>query len=730
MKATPSRATLRSANGPATADIQVQPRLDSLSTLFAPRAVAIVGASDTIGKIGGIPVDFHKRFGFQGPIYPVNPKHGRIQGLTAYPSLRAIGAPVDVAIFAIPANRVQPALEDAIAAGVHGIVLFTSGYAEVGDSGANAQRQLACIAQAAGVRLLGPNCLGFMNIRAGVYATFSPVPNAGLLRTGHIGLVSQSGAFGAYAYSLARERGIGFSQWITTGNEADVDLADCLEWLAHDPNTRVIMAYMEGCRDGFKLRRALAAAHAAGKPVVIVKVGRTPIGAQAAASHTAALAGDDAVYDAIFREYGVHRARDIAEFFGIAASASIATLPADRSIGLFTLSGGVGVLMADEAHDRGLDVRPMPQDAQATIRSWVPFAGPANPVDITGQVTNDLALIERTARLMLDVGHYGSWVAFLAAAGTSDAIWPVIEALVRNLRRDYPDRLLALSTLMSAGRRQIIEAMGCLVFAEPAEAMRTMAALAVFAESFARTDIAAPQPTQATTPLPAGAQSEPQALATLATAGIAVCDHQVVASGAQAAAVALRLAQPVVLKIVSRDILHKSDIGGVALGLPDGAAVHAAYDTMLASVQGQSPRSQIDGVLVAPMVSGGVECILGARRDPVFGAMVMFGLGGVFVELLGDVALHSAPVNRQQALTMIRSVKGYGLLDGARGRTPVDLDFLADNLVALSQLATAAGDTLDSIDINPFIALPQARGGGCAVDAVIIGRAPTPGASA
>lgn len=707
---------------------EAQQRVTDLNAVFAPRSVAIVGASDTVTKIGGIPVDYHKRLGFQGQIYPINPKASQIQGLPAYPNLQAIGRPIDVAIFALPSSLVPAALDDAIAAGVRGVVLFTSGYAEVGEDGLQAQQALAGKARAAGVRLLGPNCLGFMQIRSGVYATFSPALKAGLVRPGSIGLVSQSGAFGAYAYALAHARGIGLSQWITTGNEADLDFADCVEWMAHDPNTHVIMGYMEGCRDGFKLRRALAAAHAARKPVVMVKVGRTTIGAQAAASHTAALAGDDAVYDTVFREYGVHRARDVAEFFGIAASASIATLPPDRTIGLFTLSGGVGVLMADEAHDSGLEVRPMPQQAQDTIRGWVPFASPANPVDITGQVTNDLTLIERSARLMLEVGHYGSWIGFMAAAGASDAFWPVIESLVTNLRRDYPDKLLALSTLLTLERRHALEAMGCLVFSEPSEAVRTMGALAGYTEAFARTDIAPPQQVPATRPLPAGAQSEPQALATLAAAGISTCAHAVVASGPAAAAAAQRLGQKVVLKIVSPDILHKSDIGGVALGLRDAEAVQQAYDTMLAAIATHAPHARIDGVLVAPMIQGGVECILGARRDPVFGPMVMFGLGGVFVELLGDVALHSAPVTHAQATAMIRSVKGFGLLAGARGRTPVDLDHLASNLVALSQLAVDAGDTLDSIDINPFIALPQAQGGGSAADAVVVGRHPSAGA--
>ena len=707
---------------PTAQETATRLRLDTLSAIFAPGSVAVVGASDTVTKIGGVPVDFLRRLGYAGQIYPVNPKPGLVQGLKAYPCIAAIGAPVDLAIFAVPAKLVPAALDDAIASGVRGVVLFTSGFAETGAAGAQAQAQLRKKAQAAGVRLLGPNCLGFMNVRMAVYATFTPAPNVGLLPAGNIGIVSQSGAFGAYAYSLARARGLGMSHWITTGNESDIDFADCMEWMAHDPNTKVIMGYMEGCRDGLKLRRALAAAHTAKKPVVIVKVGRTAIGAQAAASHTAALAGNDAVYDTLFKEYGVYRARDIAEFFGVAAAASIAALPADRSLGIFTLSGGVGVLMADEAGDANLDLRPMPQDAQDTIRSWVPFAGPNNPVDITGQVTNDRTLMERTARLMLDKGQYATWLCFLAAGGASDTIWPVLEALVTGLRRDYPNTLLAISTLLTPARQRTIEAMGCLVFGDPSEAVRTIAALNSFAEAFARPVPALPEPGASAERLPAGTQTEPQGLATLAAAGVQIAPNQVVHSAQAAVDAAAAAGTAVVLKIVSPDISHKSDVGGVALGLSGADAVRKAYETMLTTVRTNAPQARLEGVLVAPMVLGGVECILGAQFDPVFGPMVLFGLGGVFVELLGDVALHTAPVSEPEALQMIRSTKGYGLLAGARGRPPVDVDCLARNLAALSRLAAAAGESLMSIDINPFIALPQDQGGGFAVDAVVVGR--------
>ncbi|WP_369632814.1 MULTISPECIES: acetate--CoA ligase family protein [unclassified Variovorax] len=695
---------------------------ESLSALFAPRAIAVVGASSNAQKIGGIPVDYQRRFGFEGALYPVNPNADRIQDLPAYPSLRAIGQPVDLAILAVPSALVDGALDDAIAAGVKGVVLFSSGFAEVGAEGAAAQARLGDKARAAGVRLVGPNCLGFMNIARHVYATFSPAPGVGRVMPGRIGLVSQSGAFGAYAYAMARARGVGLSLWATTGNEADVQVADCLAWLAQDPDTDVIMAYMEGCRDGPRLRAALALAQANGKPVVMVKVGRTALGAEAAASHTAALAGDDAVYDAVFRQYGVLRARNLTEFFDLAHSAAVAGRPRDRSIGLFTLSGGVGALMADEASAQGLDARPLSEAAQDTLRRWVPFAAPRNPVDITGQVTNDMTLIDRTARVMLDDQGFASWMGFLAAAGASDAFWPVLRSLVSSLREAYPDTLLAVSTLLTPQRRAELEAMRCLVFADPSDGIRTIAALAGLKPAAAAA--AAPASIQAPLTLAPGTLSEPDALALLADAGVPVVAHRVVRSADEAAAAAEALGEAVVVKIVSADIPHKSDVGGVALGLRGAAQARAAFERTRDLARTARPEARLDGALVARMLTGGVECIAGVHRDPVFGPVLMFGLGGIHVETLRDVSLRALPITRDDALAMVRELRAFAILNGARGRPPVDLDSIADALCALADFAQRAGDSLDSAEINPLIARPQAEGGCVAVDALVVGRAP------
>ena len=701
----------------------------SLDALFSPRSIAVVGASDARNRIGGVPIDLLKRMGWQGRILPINPKSGTVQGLPAFRSLRDVGEPIDLAVFAVPRPAIEQAIDDAAAAGVRAAVVFTAGFAEVGADGEAAQRRLSALARAAGIRVVGPNCLGVMNCRERMYATFSPAPGIGVARAGSIGLVSQSGAFGAYAYSLARDRGMGLSVWASTGNEADVQVADVIAWMARDPNTAVIMAYVEGVRDGDRMRRALADAHAARKPVVVVKVGRSALGAQAAASHTASLAGDDAVYDALFRQYGVYRARDIDEFFNVAHAAAVSGLPRNDRIALFTISGGVGAFMADEAADVGLDVAETAPAAQAEILSWVPFAAPRNPIDITGQVAQDPSLIERAARVALGAGDYGAWLGFMAAAGAGDALWPVFETLVTGLRRDHPDTLLALSTLLSPQRRERLAELGCLSFAEPADAVRTIGALVRIGEAFGRAVPAAP----GDLPPPGlrlepGTLDEPASLALLASRGVPTVAVRVARDADEAARIAA-CAPPGArwaVKVVSRDLPHKTDVGGVRLGVEPGEAA-AAFGEVTAAARAARPDARLGGALLAPMVTGGVECILGARIDPVFGPVVMFGLGGAFVEVLRDVSIRVAPISRDDALAMIREVRAFPLLDGARGRPRCDLDALADVLLALARFAMDARGTLASVDVNPFVAFPRGGGPGgasaLALDAVVIGRA-------
>lgn len=694
-----------------------------LASFFSPRAIAVVGASATAGKIGNMPLRYLIEQRYEGELYAVNPARREILGLPAYPSLQAVGRPVDLAIFAIPAAQVPAALEDAVAAGVKNIVVFSGGFAETGPQGNQAQQRFAKRARGAGIRVLGPNCLGFMNAGASVYATFSPVVSTGIARRGPVGIASQSGAFGAYAYGMARARDVGLSTWVTTGNESDIDVADCIAWMAQDPATRVIMAYMEGCQDGAKLKHALGLARAAGKPVVIVKVGRTGLGAAAAASHTAALAGDDAAFDALFRQYGAWRARTIDEFFDIAHCLAVCGLPANGKVGLLTVSGGVGVLMADEAADAGLHVAPLPQAAQDRILARVPFAATRNPVDVTGQVTSEPDLLALASDAMLGEGGYGSLLIFLAAAGLTPAMQDMQITLAHQLRKDYPGRLVLFSTLADPQQHKALEALGCMSFPDPSRAIRVLAAVNFLREQQGRAQ-AAPALAAPRINLRPGVHDEADSLELLRGHGVPVVALRRARSRSEAVACARELGFPVVMKVLSAQITHKSDAGGVVLGIADAEQAGAAYDRIQAAVGAALPGIAAGEVLLAPMVRGGVECILGAHRDPVLGPVVMLGSGGVNVELLRDAVFRIAPVDLAEARGMIGELKTAALLDGFRGAPKADAEALAQAVVQLSQLAMAAGDSLESIDVNPFAVLPRGQGA-LALDAVVIGRAPS-----
>ncbi|WP_242444388.1 acetate--CoA ligase family protein [Advenella sp. S44] len=691
----------------------------TLNTLFSPRSIAILGASNTAGKSGAVPIALLLEAGYAGKIYPVNPRQDTVYGIPCHASLGDIEDAIDLVIIAIPASHVLAALEKSRPGQISNAVIFTSGFAEVGDVGLQLQQQLQAFARKRHIRLLGPNCLGFINIRKNTYATFSPAPFNGRLPAGHVGMVTQSGAFGAYAYCLARERHLGLSFWISTGNESDLDVADCIQWLVDDPDTKVIMAYIEGCKDGDKLKRALWAANRAGKPVVVTKIGRTNSGARAAASHTAALAGDDVVYDALFKQYGVIRAYTIDEFFNVGQALSKwPDRPAkNQNLAIISISGGVGALMADEADENRLNLPAPPEAVKTRLLARIPFAGANNPVDVTGHALTDLSILLDTSRDMLGTGNYGALAIFLAAAGSSETLWPYLQELVDVLHTEHPHIPLAISALLAPERKNTLQKNGAMVFVDPSVAIRTLSRIMhhrpaiIPVQNNEQPHVSLPEGT--------GALNEADSLSMLKKAGIPVTPFAVAKSAFEAQEVASQWRGSVAMKIVSADILHKSDVGGVKLGIDGEQAVSDAYDDILQSVRSNMPQVAIDGVLVAPMRSGGIECIMGVHRDPIFGPVVMFGLGGIFVEILKDVSFRLAPFDREEALLMIHEIRATALLFGTRGQGPADISALADTLVALSRLAYEKRDQIESIDINPILALPEGQGV-LALDGLII----------
>lgn len=691
----------------------MRPAFSTLDSMLRPSSVAVIGASADPTRIGGRPIHYMLDQGFRGQILPVNPNRREIQGLPAFAGIADLPFAPDTAIVAVPTKLAVEAVGQLAARGVKSAIVFTAGFAEMDQAGAAAQAEM--IAAARGMRLLGPNCLGLFNARHGFYPIFSSSLESGFPQPGRIGIASQSGAYGTHVFAVARNRGLGTPICVTTGNEGDVTIGDVIGWLAEDPDTDVIAAYAEGIREADGLLAALEAARQARKPVVMMKVGASAIGQHAAKSHTASIAGDDRVTDAVLAEFGVVRARTTEEMLDIAATATKRIYPAGNRLGVITISGGAGVLISDAAELVGLPLPEMPADAQARLRAMLPFAAPRNPVDCTAQAFNDMTLIGRFTDSMVEDGKYSSILAFFSQVGGSRTIAPALREQLNATKAKYPDRLYVLSVVARPEQVREYEQDGFVVHEDPTRAVVAIHAMGRFGDAFARAPDPAPSPA-APVALPRTAPSEAEAKRILAEAGIASAPERACGTADECAAAAAAFGFPVVMKILSPDIPHKSEIGGVLLDVTDADQVRDGHRTLLARAASAAPNARIEGVLVAKQLEGGVECILGIHRDPVFGPMALFGLGGIFVEIAPDVALHRCPFGPEIAERMIRSIKAAPILLGARGRPPVDLAALAHTLARLSQWAVAAGPRLLSVDLNPVLALPD---GAYALDAVI-----------
>lgn len=689
-----------------------------LSAFFTPASIAVIGASDDPTKIGGRPIRNLLLGGYAGHIYPVNPGYAQVQGIAAFGSVGGIGAPVDLAIISLPAAAAPAAVSECSAKGVKAAIVFSAGFSEAGAEGERAQQAMQAVARASGMRLLGPNCMGTINTRIGVLATFTSGIVEHAPQPGRISLASQSGAFGSHCLALMRERGLALNLWATTGNQCDVEVADFLAHMAADPHTDVVIGSIEGVRDARRLVAAFEIAQRNKKPMIVMKVGTSDAGAAAMASHTASLAGSDAVFDAVAQHYGVYRAKSIDELMDVAYAASRGRLPGNGRLGVVTVSGGVGILMADVAAEVGMDLPPLPDETQEALRALVPFAGTRNPVDVTAQILNDPDLLERMLTLLLDAGNYASVIVFLSHLGLNPALVAKLLPGLQRVAERYPDHHLSVSLLAHPEVRAALEAAGYTVFEDPGRAVRAAHALIRFSETFST-----PDHPLLPLPAPCGIRrgqvlTEVEAKTLLGAAGIPVTIETVATEADAAAAAAQQIGFPVVLKIVSADIAHKSDIGGVMLNLTDAAGVREAYAAILAQVGRATPKARLDGVLVAPMITGGLETVMGVVRDPLFGPVVMFGLGGVFVEVLRDVVFRPAPFGVEEGRAMIAQVRGKAMFEGVRGSEAADIDAVAEALSKLSLFAAANADTIASIDINPFLVLTKGRGA-VAVDALI-----------
>ncbi len=700
-------------------DMTMTQKFASLSGLMAPQSVAVIGASADPMRIGGRPIAAMLRAGYAGRIMPVNPKRDRVQGLDCFASIADLPETPDAALIAVPAAHAAGVVQSLGQRGCKSATLFSAGFAELGEQGQAMQAQLIAVARQYGVRLLGPNTLGVYNVGHNYYGTFSSSLDTGLPLPGNIGIASQSGAFGAHLAAAARDRGLGASVLMTTGNEADITVGEAIGWMAQSDAVDVICTYHEGINRPENLLAALDLARNAGKPVFMLKGGRSALGSSAAASHTASLTGDTVVADAVLRDHGVIRVADSEQMLDFAYAAHQKIYPVANSLGFITVSGGAGIVASDEAEDLGLPMPPMPDDAQAELKQLLPISSPLNPLDCTAQAINDPALLEKFTRAALEKGGYGSVLCFMTYVAGAKELAPVILEAMKPLRAEFPDRLILFCALGPPEVLKTYEDAGFLVFSDPSRAVRALNAMGQVREVLdaAVPDLALPAGAPDVI-LPPSTPDEYEAKKILESAGLPAAPERAVASAADAAIAAREIGFPVVMKILSPDILHKSDIGGVKLNIPDEDGAKLAYDAIMAAAAEHAPDARISGVLVARQLSGGVECLMGINRDPTFGPVAAFGLGGIFVEILDDVVIRRCPFDVETARDMILSIKAASILTGARGRKPADVDALAAMLSKLSVFAAAAGPRLVSVDLNPVLAMPAGEGA-FALDAVI-----------
>jgi len=536
---------------------------------------------------------------------------------------------------------------------------------------------------------------------------------------GGVGIASQSGAYGSHIYMACHLRGLGINHWVTTGNEADIEVAEVIKLMANDESVHTILAYVESVKNGALMIEALEAARANRKPVIVTKVGQSEIGAMAAASHTASLAGEDKIYDAIFRQYGAFRVSSTEEMTDLALAAKPRIYPAGKKVGLVTISGGAGILMADAADALGLDVAPMPKESQEELKEIVPFASPVNPVDVTAQFFNDLSLVPRFTRAMLDKGGYDGLVGFWTSVAGSPVLGEPLLAYLTETMASYDDRLFLHVMLAEEDMHRKYQDNGFPTFSDPSRAMVALNAMMFFGQSFAAKDTdsppALPNPVQLKP-----AMNEQETKAVLASFGLPVVEDVTCLSEADVRQGFGRAGGAVAMKILSADILHKTDIGGVMLNLRSEDEAVSAYQQILENARKYAPEAKIDGVMLSPMIGDGVDLIVGAQTDPIFGAMVMVGIGGIHAELLKDVTFMRAPISPSAARSMLERLKLYPLLTGARGAKSCDIEAVARTISDFSAFVAVHEDQLASFEINPLRAMAD----GCvALDALAVCKA-------
>lgn len=687
--------------------------MNDLSFLLSPRSIAILGASNDFSKVNGRTLKYLLAKGYAGAIYPVNPKYRRIGALDCYPTVDAIPEAPDLAVIALPAPLVAQAIAQLGQRGARSAIVFSSGFAEIGAEGRRLEQAVISAARSAGIRLCGPNCLGLINAFDGVMATFGQFAE-GETPPGPVGFVTQSGAFGTAIAALARRRGIGLGYFVNTGNEGDVDFVAAMGAVLADPRITVGAGYIEGLRDGAGLMALAEEALALGKPLVITKVGRTGSGARAALSHTASLAGADSVFDGAIRGAGVIRARNEEHMLDIVEALAGCRLPHGKGVGIITQSGGAGVLMADRAEELALSVPVLDDATQQTLRDAIPaFGAVANPVDVTGQFVAEPQLLHDAIKAALSDPQVHVGVVWLQLM---DAYVATLVGIFESLKSECAKPFIVCWVAAPEAGLRALRERGIPVLRGAEPAIDAVAALVSYANARRLWEADADSRerlrsagskyhTGGSVVLPRGVVPGRAAMEWLNANGIATIPTRYAHTLEEAIAAAVEMGFPVALKVESPDIPHKTEVDGVRLQIEGEAAVSKAYAALNADARAHRPEARLEGVSVQRMAGSGVELVVGLKRDPAFGLVVMVGLGGIHVEVLRDVAFRVAPVTPAQAGRMLDELRGRPILDGARKRKAVNRAALERLISDVSALGVMAGkDRLRELDLNPVVA--------------------------
>jgi acetyl coenzyme A synthetase (ADP forming)-like protein len=706
----------------------MEPTPQDLGVLFAPQSVAVIGATNRAGSVGQAVFANVFTHGYAGVVYPVNPKAPSVMSVKAFPSVLAIPDEVDLSIIIVPSALVPGVIEECGQKGIKAAIVITAGFKELGGAGVGQEQLVLEAARKNGIRLLGPNCLGIINTDPkvslnGSFARLMPRP-------GNIALVSQSGAVGVAALEYAQGEEIGLSKFVSVGNKAELNENDFLAYLKDDPLTDVIMFYLEDLTDPkrfFQQAREITGETGNKKPILAIKSGRTAAGARAASSHTGALAGSDEAYDALFAQCGVLRVESLEELFDYALAFSTQPLPRGNRVAIVTNAGGLGIMTTDAAERYGLSMAEFEAETVARLQAGLPAAANIhNPVDVLGDAREDRY---RTALegVLGDANVDGVIVISTPQLMTNLA---AIAATVAEVTPAYQKPTLVCQ--MALG--EIEETLAIWSKARlphyhfPEEAARSLGAMARYAANIHRDryevktfdDVDRDRVAEVLQRVKAAGRKfvlEPEAHEIFRAYGFPVIPFAWARNADEAVKAATDLGYPVVLKIVSPDVIHKSDVGGVKLGLATADAVRRAYAEVLAAVALAHPGAAIQGMLVQKMVPKGRETILGMTRDPHFGPLLMFGLGGTWVEVFRDVNFQLAPISEDWALKMIQGLKGFRALTGFRGEAPADLGAIVESLERLSQMVLDFGE-MKELDINPFMVFDEGQGA-AAMDARI-----------